>query len=170
MEFIFLFISIFKIVCYFNIFNKCGDRGWKAIIPLLDIWTRFKLFYKKKLFIIYLVVFLALVASLFMFAVCSVELLNYYDGDPYSVAWMSNIPEQLMNSTTIFFFMLMICSLILFIFETLLNYHMAKSFNKGMGFFIGLILLNIVFVAILAFFNENQYIGNLKEKNQQVLY
>ena len=44
-EFILVFISIFKIVCYFNIFNKCGEKGWKAIIPFLDIYTRFKLFY-----------------------------------------------------------------------------------------------------------------------------
>ena len=42
-EFILVFISIFKIVCYFNIFNKCGEKGWKAIIPFLDIYTRFKL-------------------------------------------------------------------------------------------------------------------------------
>ena len=171
MEFILLFITIFKIVCYFNIFNKSGERGWKAIVPILDIYTRFKLFYKKKAFIIYIIILLALVFSVFMITLCGMELMTYYDGgDPYDPAWMASIPSQLLNSTTAFFFMFIICSLIIFIFELILNYHMTKSFNRGLGFFFGLVFINVVFLAILAFFNENTYIGNLTEKNQNISY
>lgn len=170
MEFILLFITIFRIVCYFNIFIKSGEKGYKAIIPFLDIYTRFKLFYKKRMFSIYMVVLLALFVSVFMITICSIEFMNYYNGDPYNTAWIANIPEQLMNSITAYFFMFVICSLIIFVFETLLNYHMTKSFNKGIGFFLGLVFINIVFVAILAFFNENQYTGNLKENNQNIVY
>lgn len=167
MEFILLFINIFKIVCNFNIFKKCGEKGWKAIIPFLDVYTKFKLFYKKRLFIVYLAIDIALYFSFAMFAVCTMEFMNYYDGgDPYNTAWISNIPMQLVNSTTTFFFMFLFCALIIFIFDTLLYFNMSKSFNKGIGFFIGLVFIDVVFLAILAFFNDNQYIGNPKENNQ----
>ena len=170
-HFVFLFIAIFKIVCYFNIFNKCNEKGWKAIIPILDKYTMFKLFYKKRSFIIYMAFVVALIFAITMMATCGLELIKYYDGgDPYSIEWMNNIPQNLVNATSIFFLMFLICVIALFVFEVILNYHLAKSFNKSNLFALGLIFLNVIFLAILAFFNENQYIGNTKENNQNIIY
>ena len=168
-QFIFVFLSIFKIVCYFNIFNKCNEKGWKAIIPFLNTFVRTKLFYKKSSFIIYMLFVVVCAYSLVMLAICGLELLNYSNGEIYDMSWVNDVPESLTNSTTMFFGLLLICGFVFFVYDTVLNYYMAKSFNKGNLFFIGLVFFNAVFLAILAFFNENTYIGNLQgNKTNQV--
>lgn len=169
-EFILVFLSIFKIVCYFNIFNKCGEKGWKAIIPFLDTYTRFKLFYNKRNFLIYLIFLVALFFSFIFFTALSMEIMQYYDGNPNSIEWMFSIPQKLLESTTMFFIVICVCTLAIFTYETILNYYMTKSFNKNNWFVVGLVFINVVFLAILAFFNDNQYIGNTKIKNIEGQY
>ncbi len=83
-QFILVFISIFKIICYFNIFRKCGEKGWKAIVPFLDYYIRFKLFFKRRSFLVYMIFVFILMFSISMFTTCGIELMNYYNGDPNS--------------------------------------------------------------------------------------
>ncbi len=56
----------------------------------------------------------------------------------------------------------MICSLALIVLSIMSMYYLAKSFGKGAGFTVGLVLLSVVFVPILAF-GSAQYIGNTTE-------
>lgn len=45
------------------------------------------------------------------------------------------------------------------------TYNLSKKFNKDTGFFVGMLLLPIVFIPILAFSNKEKYDKNVKVKN-----
>ena len=38
-----LIIALVKIIAYWRIFSKAGEKGWKAIIPVLDSYTETKI-------------------------------------------------------------------------------------------------------------------------------
>ena len=112
--------AILMIIAWWKIFTKAGEKGWKAIIPIYNGYTQYKLFWNAKMFWIMLA--LGLVAS-----IC--------------VAVGSTV-------CTIIGTLLLIPALIIGI----MFYHrVSKSFGHGVGFTVGLILLNIIFVLILAF-------------------
>lgn len=54
--FIYLINFLLEIIGSYKMFRKAGEAGWKAIIPFLDDYTRFDLFWNKNLFWAYLVI------------------------------------------------------------------------------------------------------------------
>ena len=59
------------------------------------------------------------------------------------------------------YILLMLVPIVNVFFGFYMNIKLAKAFGKSTGFGIGLILLNTIFVAILAF-GDSKYIGNKK--------
>ena len=52
---------IITVICQWRIFKKAGDKGWKALIPVYNIYTEYKLFWNVKVF--WIAVVLAVVSS-----------------------------------------------------------------------------------------------------------
>lgn len=58
---VFIGISyIITVICQWRIFAKAGDKGWKALIPVYNIYTEYKLFWNAKMF--WIAVLLAVVS------------------------------------------------------------------------------------------------------------
>lgn len=51
-----LIIGIIGIVCMWVLFQKAGEKGWKAIIPFYNAYVAYKLFWKKSMFWVTLVI------------------------------------------------------------------------------------------------------------------
>lgn len=93
-----LLVAVFEIIVMWKVFEKAGEAGWKAIIPIYNAVVLFKI--------------------------------------------------SGLNPWLILLELVPIANLIITI---MLCIKLAKSFGKGGGFAVGLIFLNIIFMAILAF-------------------
>ncbi len=51
-----LIVSIIAIVCMWVLFQKAGEKGWKAIIPFYNAYVAYKLFWKKSMFWVTLII------------------------------------------------------------------------------------------------------------------
>ena len=134
-----LIFSVLMIIAFWKIFTKAGEKGWKAIIPVYNAYTAYKLFWNKKMFWVTLVlgVVTAIVGciglgSLGVFA-------ELGEGDGLAVAGV------------LFSILFVIMLIPLFILGIIYCSRMSKSFGHGAGFTVGLVFLNIIFVLILAF-------------------
>ena len=123
--FLVCFKSLSYILAYWMIFNKAGEPGWKALIPIYSTYTEYKLVWNTKMF------------AVFMAFVIVTAILERVDGMLF-LYYAASIGTIVMN--------IMACV------------KMSMSFGHGTGFAIGLILLNPIFLLILAF-DGSAYIG-----------
>ena len=121
-----LIYYILIIIAYWKIFNKAGEAGWKAIIPLLNVYTMYKIAWDGKMF--WTVMGLDIISS---------ALARSENGALAAIAAILAIGALVIG--------------------IMLNFKLAKAFGKGTGFAIGLILLNPIFILILAF-GSSRYI------------
>ena len=49
-----LVFAAIAVISWWRIFSKAGEAGWKAIIPFYNMYTAYKLFWKKAIFFIML--------------------------------------------------------------------------------------------------------------------
>lgn len=128
---ILIFAAVFYIllvVAEWKIFTKAGEKGWKSLIPIYNLYIMFKLFYRTDMFWI-------LLGSAFC-----VGIINGIIGED-SLAGM-----LLALALAIFEVVVMIK----------LYSRLAKSFGHGTGFIIGLVFLPSIFTLILGF-NKDKY-------------
>ena len=135
-----LVICVIGIVSLWILFKKAGDKGWKAIIPFYNSYTSFKLFWKTSMFWVMLVV--ALVVGVLSGTVSARILI---DG---------------MSGVNIFLTALVaVLCIVSLVINIIFNHKLSKSFGHGAGFTVGLVLLNPIFMLILAF-GSSEYVGN----------
>ena len=101
-----IIICALVLIAWWKIFEKAGEKGWKVLIPIYNIYTEVK----------------------------------FVTGN----GWM---------------FLLLLVPIVNVIFAIWFEYQLAKAFGGGIALFIGLLLLNGIFIFILAFSNDFQYIG-----------
>lgn len=123
--FIAVVLLIIYILAYWMIFNKAGEPGWKALIPIYSTYTEYKLVWNTKMF------------AVFMAFAVATAILENMDGMLF-LYYAASIGTIVMN--------IIACV------------KMSMSFGHGTGFAIGLILLNPIFLLILAF-DGSAYIG-----------
>ena len=116
-----LVFAVLEIVANWKIFVKAGEEGWKAIIPFYASFITFKIGGNTMYFWIWL----------------GATVLNYI---------LSAISESGFIGI-----LASLCSLVVFVFLVLREYNLAKSFGKGIGFTVGLVLLNPIFRMVLGF-------------------
>lgn len=121
---------IIQVIANWKIFNKAGEPGWKSIIPLYNTYTAFKISWKTSMFWIWL---------------AATVLTGFFDGLNENGGGILGILSFIFG---------IVCLIILIVFEI----KMAKSFGKGIGFAIGLIILNPIFILILGF-GSARYLG-----------
>ena len=148
-----LALGILTIIAMWKIFQKAGEKGWKAIIPIYNSYILFKIAWKKAPFWISFI--LGLIITGLTFAITWNTAL-YASG---------NVAEDLyLKSLMIEGGILLVLCIPLFIISLVLYFKLAKSFGKGFGFFLGLVFLNIIFICILGF-GAAQYVGSNGGKN-----
>ena len=127
---------VLGIVFLWKIFEKAGEKGWEALIPVYNTYILFKIAWKEKYFWI---------LCLFVFTMSFGALL------------MGINPSNLVLGGFGDIIIIGSCVGMLVIYFSLLS-KICNSFNKGGLFMVGLIFLNIIFLGILAF-DKSKYVG-----------
>ena len=122
---------ILQIVANWRIFTKAGEAGWKSIIPVYGDYISYKIVWQTGYF--WLMFVLDIISS-----------------------WIQNYANPAGDSTLL----LMIVSLIRIItgiIGIMYSVKLARAFGRGIGFAIGLIFLQPIFMLILGFGSDRYY-------------
>ena len=127
-----LIIAALIIVCWWRIFVKAGEKGWKALIPVYNVFNWFKVAENGKAFWTFF--FVAILDALAFWVLKT------------KTAFLDTYHYNAMFKILVFFLTAIL--LVLYVSQT---FQLSKAFGKGTGFFFGLLLLPVVFYPILAF-------------------
>ncbi|GJM57073.1 DUF5684 domain-containing protein [uncultured Dubosiella sp.] len=122
---------IFVAIGAWKMFDKAGEAGWKALIPLYNLYIAFKISWQGMYFWIWLAL---TVVSGFMGASASDA-----NGFMYYAAWIIGFVQ-----------LLILCNL---------AFKLSASYGHGMWFALGLYFFPFLFTLILGF-GSSQYVGN----------
>ena len=120
---------ILQVVGYWKLFEKAGKPGWHSIIPILNTYDQFDLCWNGIFGVIYMV---GLFAS----------------------SYLSRMGQENQTMSIVAGVIGFVCLVI----DIIGNYKLAKAFDRGIGTFIGLMLLPPIFMMILGF-GDAQYVG-----------
>ncbi len=120
---------VLLVIANWKIFTKAGEAGWKSIIPIYNGYILYKISWKPMYFFLNI---LLVVVSFCLSGVTDSSIIA-------AVAWIVTVAMFAMN--------------------VILWYKLAKAFGHGIGFTIGLLLLNPLFMLILGL-GSSQYVGN----------
>lgn len=132
-------VSVLMICSWWILYDKMGEKGWACLIPFYGRYLLFKRVWEGKIYFISLV--LSSIAVLF-----DVYMAVHVVTSLMEVSEAANIAggAGLVIFTVIF-------SFISFVVEMMLNWRMTKCFGHGIGYFLGIMLMPVIFVPILAF-------------------
>ena len=125
-------IAAIIIVSWWKIFEKAGEKGWKALIPVYNVFTWFNVAENGKSFWAFFFVAILDAAAITISQAGAAFLEKYY-------------------YTLMFKLLIVLFTVILLVLYVAQTYQFAKAFGKSIGFFFGLLLLPVVFYPILAF-------------------
>lgn len=123
---------ILQIVANWKIFTKAGEAGWKSIIPVYGDYISYKIAWQTSYF--WLSFILGIVIS------CINTFVNP-TGENIACAAI-----------------VMLIRIVLAVISILYCVKLSRAFGRGIGFAIGLIFLQPIFLLILGF-SDNQYYG-----------
>ncbi len=151
-------VSVFMVVVYWFLFQKAHEPGWASLIPYYNQYIAFKVAGKKNLFwawlavqIVYLIAAVVMAFSMIMIFATGIASLGYGRG-----------LEYVGISAFVFFVSIVVVAIALlamFVFMIFQAIGIAKNFQAGGGFAVGIIFFPYVFLAILAFSQKYQYRG-----------
>ena len=130
-------VWVIYIIAFWKLFEKGGEKGWKAIIPIYNEYILYKISWKKSMFWIMLI--LAFVSGI---------LVSMSGGDINAGV----------AGTGAAYYIGMILYFAVFVIYIIQNYKTSKAFGHGVGFCLGLIFFNFIFMMILGF-GSSEYKG-----------
>lgn len=138
-----IILGLYILVCAadWKVFTKMGEKGWKSLIPVYNLYLILKNCSKMKYFAV-TIVFAVLAIVLESTAVAVGEVYGN-ESAWYLVLSLLNLAAQI----------------VLLVVEIKIHYHVSKSFGHGAGFTIGLVFLPLIFNLILGF-GKSEYQGN----------
>lgn len=123
-------VALIRLICRWRIFTKAGEKGWKSLIPFYNTYTEFAITWSGLQGILMIVSMI--VGNYIVFAF-----------DPETLVYTIGSLLGLYSSVL-----------------TLIQVHkLSRSFGHKFGFTLGLIFLNPIFMLILAFGKNSQYVG-----------
>ena len=125
-----ILLFLFRIVCRWKVFSKMGLRPWTSLIPFVSEYLVFRRTWKVWPFVVLLL--LALVTSL------TVEITAYTDA-------FFPIPTFVKSHMTL---VSIACLMLIPMFQ---YKHLAFAFGHDVGYMMGLLFLNPIFLGIMAF-------------------
>lgn len=117
---------IIQIIAYWRIFTKAGQPGWKSIVPVLSQYTAFKIAWKPSMFLAALIITAA---------------------DVIFITLASLFAEL----TFILMWLIMLTSAATLIMYVAFTHKLSRAFRHGVGFTLGLLFLQPIFMPVLAF-------------------
>ena len=131
MYLIFAFVWwILQIIANWIIFTKAGEAGWKSLIPIYGDYVSYKIAWQTSYF-----------------------WLNFILGILLSYVSNANLNESMLLSQIV-----ILLKIALTVINIMYCVKLARAFGRGIGFAIGLILLQPIFLLILGF-GSDQYYG-----------
>lgn len=123
---------VLQVIAYWKIFGKMGVPGWKSIIPFYNLYIQYKMTWKPGFFWLFIITM--------------------------AFSGLSSVKAEgaLMVVLSVIGLVCAIAAAVILIIQ---QYRLAKSFGHGVGFTIGLILLEPIFMLILGF-GKSKYTGN----------
>lgn len=131
-------LYVVQVIAYWKLFTKAGEPGWKSIIPFYNSYILFKIAWSTKFFWLMLAV---AVGGGFIGGILA--------------ALLSETAAVVVAFVMIVYWIIAVFAIVISI---VLCVKLAQAYGKGVGFAIGLVFLNIIFILILAFGNA-QYRG-----------
>ena len=122
---------VLQVIAYWRIFTKAGEAGWKALIPIYNTYIQYKISWSGWMFL----VLIALSAAQGVMAKLSQD-----------------------GGSAVFTILAGVLALAMLVFYFLTSFKLSEAFGHGLGFAIGLFLLQPVFVLILGL-GYSVYIG-----------
>ena len=119
------------IIAWWKLFTKAGEAGWKSIIPVYSSYVFYKIVWQVKWF--WITIGLSVLTSI-------INTMTQNGGNTF------------LSLVSIVIGIASIVIYVLYCSKT------AKAFGKGTGFTVGLVLLNPIFMLILAF-GSAEYVG-----------
>lgn len=132
-----LVFTVLIVIGNWRIYTKAGEAGWKSLIPIYSDFVAFKLFWKPMFFWIGLGA--GVLAAVLSFVAGTM--------DPQSAVF---VVLNLISS---------LVGLVSGILAIIRLHKMSCCFGHGVGFTLGLIFLNPIFLLILGF-GSSTYLGN----------
>ena len=142
-----LILCILSVVGLYNIFEKAGIEGWKALIPFYNLWNEVKLVNRPVGFFWGIVIpYLILFLVIFIWGV-----FGFLEG-------AIGINDNIMGAILPFVIGLVIVFGIFssIVMSIILKNDIAKSFGKSKWFTVGVIFLPFIFYPILGF-DKSEY-------------
>ncbi len=128
---------VLLVIAIWKMFNKFGEPGYKALIPIYNFYIVYKYTWKG----CYFWVFLA--ACFFM---------GITDPSPVGSTTLQS-PEYAATS-----FLSAVFFIAAGVIDIISSYKLSKAFGHGVGYFIGLVFLPNIFYLILGF-GKSEYVG-----------
>ena len=122
---------LLQIIANWNIFTKAGEAGWKSIIPVYSDYISYKIAWQPSYF--WLVFVLGIITS------------------------VANGRADPNGTNTTILLIVSLIRIILAIISILYCIKLSRAFGHGIGFAIGLIFLQPIFMLILGFGNDPYY-------------
>lgn len=122
--------ALIRLICRWRIFTKAGEKGWKSIIPFYNTYTEFAITWS------------GLQGVLMMLALM-----------------IGNYILFVYESTTLVHTIGSLLSIYSSVLSLIQVHKLSRSFGHKFGFTLGLIFLNPIFMLILAFGTNSQYVG-----------
>ncbi|MBQ6557847.1 MAG: hypothetical protein IJL81_00600 [Clostridia bacterium] len=124
---------VLQVIARWKIFTKAGEKGWKAIIPVYNEFVMYKISWKTMFF--WIMFALAVAGSI--------------------VSSLAGTGQNANGILLFLAFVLLIADCVIGIIQL---HNLSKAFGHGAGFTVGLVLLNPIFMLILAF-GSSEYKG-----------
>ncbi len=121
---------ILQIIANWNIFTKAGEAGWKSLIPIYGDYISYKIAWQTSYF--WLSFILGIVASY--------------------------VSSANLNESMFLTVIATVLRIVIAVINIIYCVKLSKAFGHGIGFAIGLILLQPIFLLILGF-GSDQYYG-----------
>jgi hypothetical protein len=121
---------ILQIIANWNIFTKAGEAGWKSLIPIYGDYISYKIAWQTSYF--WLSFILGIVASY--------------------------VSSANLNESMFLTVIATLLRIVIAVINIIYCVKLSKAFGHGIGFAIGLILLQPIFLLILGF-GSDQYYG-----------
>ena len=125
-----LIFYVLLIIAMWKIFTKAGEKGWKSIIPIYNVYIYFKI---------------AGVKNYFWILFCAIII-------EYIVIAAAGQNSAVAGIVTIIYVILAL------VLDILHSVKLSKAFGHGGGYAVGLILLPNIFTLILGF-GKDEYVG-----------
>ena len=131
-------VLLFEVICRWRIFQKMQARPWLSIIPIVSDYVIFKKCWKVSPFVVLLI--LAIIFGLY------VQIVGYIDIE-------LPIPTFIKANFTI---LSLICFMAIVVLQ---NKHLAFAFGHDIGYVMGLLFLNPIFLGVMAFSKDTYHIS-----------